>query len=142
MKNAKANDEKCSVISSNSFHSETDSVMTKINYNGCPTKINCNPLKLIQFLVSDLRKKLKYLVSDGERRLHVLCEWNCDLINYVCPLLHTKPNADDKEISKVLKEINYAIKQAFLEQSVNGVSFANSFNDGEGREVYAGGCQF
>lgn len=46
--------------------SETDSVISKINYNGNPTKINCNPLKLIQFLFMDLKAKLKDFVPDGK----------------------------------------------------------------------------
>lgn len=46
--------------------SETDSVMTQINYNGSSMKINCNPLKLIQFLVIDLKAKLKDFVPDGK----------------------------------------------------------------------------
>lgn len=48
--------------------SDTDSVMTKINYNGSLMKINCNPLKLIQYLLNELKSKLKGLVPDGESR--------------------------------------------------------------------------
>lgn len=47
--------------------SETDSVMTTINYKGSSMRINCRPLQLIEFLIIDLKTKLKEFVPEGER---------------------------------------------------------------------------
>lgn len=74
-------------------------------------KLNCNPLKLIQFLFLDLKIKLKDFVPDGEGLTkYERCLCNEQLFPY--PISHS----DEREISKVFKEINYAIKQALLEE--------------------------
>lgn len=46
----------------------TDTAMTSISCCGNSTRINCSPLKLLQFLVVDLRTKLKDFVPDGNTR--------------------------------------------------------------------------
>lgn len=46
--------------------SEADSVVTTINFKGSSMKLNCNPLKLIQFLTMELKTKLKDFVPDGD----------------------------------------------------------------------------
>lgn len=56
-----------SVISTSiSQFSDDGSVLTKINYNGVPLEIKCNPLKIVQFLMKDLREKLKDFVPEGK----------------------------------------------------------------------------
>lgn len=103
-------------IHQGSVHStaSTTSTMTSINFRGSSTRINCCPLKLLQFLFIDLKTKLKDFVPDGN------CCYLRSLPTKLISFLFSSPHshdADDKEISKVLKEINYAIKQAYL----NGV---------------------
>lgn len=44
---------------------ENDSVMSRINFDGNAMKISCNPLKLIQFLLIELKSKLKSSVPNG-----------------------------------------------------------------------------
>jgi hypothetical protein len=56
--------------------SETDSVTSKINYKGSSMRINCSPLKLIQFLVMDLKTKLKDFVPEGKIASAKACATN------------------------------------------------------------------
>jgi hypothetical protein len=43
-----------------------ESVMTKINYNGSVMPSPVSPIKLLQFLIMELKTKLKDYVAEGE----------------------------------------------------------------------------
>lgn len=49
--------------------SESSSVISRIEFNGSLTKLNCNPLKLIRFFTMELKSKLEVLVPAGKLRL-------------------------------------------------------------------------
>lgn len=76
-------------ISTDSYISQStdmDSVTTKINYNGSSMRVNCDSVKIIEFLFMDLKEKLKDFVPDGEMNFHKhqLCN---NLIVSFLPLL-------------------------------------------------------
>lgn len=102
---------------------DTESVITKINYNGSSMRINCDSVKLIEFLFMDLKTKLKDFVPDGElnSRKHRLC--NNLIVSFLpfCFVPSQNLTIGDKVISKALKEINYAIRQARLERVMREV---------------------
>lgn len=50
----------------NTCPSLSESVITKINYNGCIMSSPVSPIKLLQFLVIELKTKLKDYVPEGE----------------------------------------------------------------------------
>ncbi|XP_070492802.1 uncharacterized protein [Chironomus tepperi] len=74
----------------NTVMSMAESVMTKINYNGSVMPSPVSPIKLLQFLIMELKTKLKDYVAE-----------------------------DDVQIPKILNEINYAIKHVMLERKLN-----------------------
>ncbi|CAG9800551.1 unnamed protein product [Chironomus riparius] len=74
----------------NTVMSLPESVMTKINYNGSVMPSPVSPIKLLQFLIMELKTKLKDYVAE-----------------------------DDVQIPKILNEINYAIKHVMLERKLN-----------------------
>lgn len=54
-----------STVSEASHLSETDSIGTKINFIGSTMRLSCSPLKLIPFLLMDLKSKLSVLLPAG-----------------------------------------------------------------------------
>lgn len=99
--------------------STADSVVTKINYNGSMVPSPVKPIKLLQFLMMELKMKLKDYVSEGDKLQNEIISINLFQIFFFIESFC----ADDDEIAKVFKEINYAIKHVKMEcQIFNGVS--------------------
>lgn len=126
-KNGKLHARSISTDSYISRSTDTESVITRINYNGSSMRINCDSVKLIEFLFMDLKTKLKDFVPDGENtiRKHWLC--NILIASFlpfcfsVYPFRPQILSPDDKVISKALKEINYAIRKTRLERVMREV---------------------
>ena len=56
----------------NTCTSFTDSVMTKINYNGCIMPTQVSPIKVLQFIIQELETKLKDCLPESEIIVTVL----------------------------------------------------------------------